>query len=334
MAAACVMVSPLSLAADQSASEAEAKALLERGTELRRAGRDEEALDVFNRADSLHPSPRAHAQVALAEQALGRWVAAEKDLSRALEADNDPWIKRNRTILFKALEGIRQHVGKLAILGSPVGAVVQVNGELAGTLPLPAPVSVAAGDVVIRVEAPRRAPISRRVTISGGELARETIDLPPAESASADPGPMTIVPAPPAVPASVDLGTSPANAASEPVTSRPSFRTAAWITAGLGAAALAIGIVADVRYVHNVGSFNAPDSGCANTAPNRGTGAGCSATYNAFTEEKPGAITAFATAGVLGVTSAILFWTGHGETTRHTLACSALGRGGSCGFVF
>jgi hypothetical protein len=325
----------LSLAGDQGVlTDAEATALLERGTELRRAGRDEEALVLFKRVDQSRPSPRAHAQVALAEQALGRWVAAEKDLSRALDADGDLWINKNRTILVKALEAIRQHVGSLVILGSPPGALVRVNGEPAGTLPLAAPISVAAGDVVVRVEAPRRPPLSRRVSILGGELTRETIDLPPPESTPVAAAPVTIVHAGPAVPPSVDLSASTTNATSEPAPRRAGLRTAAWITGGLGVVALAVGIVADVRYVDNVNSFNAPDSGCANTAPNRGTGASCEATYNAFTEEKPVAIAAFATAGVLGVASAILFWAGHGETTTRALACGALGRGGGCGFVF
>ena len=107
-------------------------------------------------------------------------------------------------------------------------------------------------------------------------------------------------------------------------------RQAPPVRAGPGRA----GVVADVRYVDNVNTFNGSTSGCADTAPNRGTGASCQAIYNAFTTERPVAIAAFATAGVLGVASAILFSTGYGGTASHALACGALGRGGSCGFVF
>lgn len=41
-------------------------------------------------------SPRALAQIALAEQALGRWVEAERDLRNVLHMSEDPSIARNR----------------------------------------------------------------------------------------------------------------------------------------------------------------------------------------------------------------------------------------------
>src|SRR5689334_14201627 len=58
--------------------------LLKRGVELRKAGKDDEALEAFRAAYTSRPSPRAQAQIGLAEQALGRWGDAERDLSEAL----------------------------------------------------------------------------------------------------------------------------------------------------------------------------------------------------------------------------------------------------------
>src|SRR5262245_18190771 len=47
---------------------------MRRGTEFRRQGEDEKALRVFTKIYQETQSPRALAQMGLAEQALGRWV--------------------------------------------------------------------------------------------------------------------------------------------------------------------------------------------------------------------------------------------------------------------
>jgi hypothetical protein len=151
---------------------------MQQGIELRRAGRDEEALDLFRRAESLQASPRGLAQVGLAEQALGRWVAADKDLVSALQVGNDAWVIKNRAVLESARMRVGNHLGRVAILGSPSGATVLINGQKAGTLPLADPVVVAAGEVFVTVEAPGYVSINRKITVAPRELTRETIDLP------------------------------------------------------------------------------------------------------------------------------------------------------------
>jgi hypothetical protein len=169
------------------ADEAAVAALLERGNELRRAGRDAEALELFERAQAQRPSPQARAQVALAEQAMGRWVAAERDLTQALASADNPWITKNRDELNGALAHIRAHVGQLMILGSPVGATVLLNGARVGTLPLAEPLTVDVGEAVAGVVADGYTPLSRKVTIEPGRLAREVIDLPPLAPETAAP---------------------------------------------------------------------------------------------------------------------------------------------------
>ena len=72
-----------------AADESDAAALIERGLILRQAQRDAEALALFEKAQALAPSPRGQAQVALAQQALGRWVLAERNLRAALAVQGD-----------------------------------------------------------------------------------------------------------------------------------------------------------------------------------------------------------------------------------------------------
>src|SRR5580704_12825575 len=68
------------------------EALIAEGIALREQGRDREALELFVRAAALAASPRATAQIGLAQQALGHWVEAEAGLRTALEQGTDPWI--------------------------------------------------------------------------------------------------------------------------------------------------------------------------------------------------------------------------------------------------
>src|SRR5262245_2039922 len=77
------------------------------GIALRRQGKNAEALREFQRAYAADPSPRALAQIALAQQALGNWLAAESGLVSALSAAHDNWIVHNRAALAGALEIVR-----------------------------------------------------------------------------------------------------------------------------------------------------------------------------------------------------------------------------------
>ena len=72
---------------------------VQRGIDLRRSGRDAEALDAFERAYAIGPTPRISAQIGFAHQALGDWVVAEQGIEEALRAADDPWIVRYRDVL-------------------------------------------------------------------------------------------------------------------------------------------------------------------------------------------------------------------------------------------
>src|SRR5438552_4906258 len=92
----------------------EADDAMHHGVQLRRERRDEEALAEFRRANTLAPTPRARAQMGLAEQALARWAEADADLRAALASKDDDWIARNRAELESALAIIDGHLEKKA----------------------------------------------------------------------------------------------------------------------------------------------------------------------------------------------------------------------------
>jgi hypothetical protein len=83
---------------------------------------------------------------------------------------------------------------------------VLLNGARVGTLPLASPLTVDVGEAVAGVTADGYTPLSRKVTIEPGRLAREVIDLPPLspQTAAAATGEAGAV-SPPAAPALVDV---------------------------------------------------------------------------------------------------------------------------------
>src|SRR5262245_3668291 len=69
------------------AQVADAEKLMSSGIALRRDHKNAEALDLYRQAWALAPSPRVQAHMGLAEQALGQWLEAERDIRAALGAE-------------------------------------------------------------------------------------------------------------------------------------------------------------------------------------------------------------------------------------------------------
>ena len=160
------------------ADEGEDEALIHQGLEMRRARRDVEAVALFQRAYEIRATPRARAQIALAEQSLGRWIAAEADLRAALES-SDAWVLRNREALQSALDFVSSHLGWLTVSSNVQGARIAVNGADIGAVPMKAPVRVVAGSAPLHVEADGYVPTDRVVHVEPGEQAIEVVELVP-----------------------------------------------------------------------------------------------------------------------------------------------------------
>lgn len=123
----------LSIAA---APNADADKLIKQGVELRKKRKDAEALELFKKAHALEATPRALAQIALAEQALASWVDAELNLKNALADADDPWIKSNLVPLKKALGEIDEHLATVTIRGVPEGAEIKIGAQAPVVAPI------------------------------------------------------------------------------------------------------------------------------------------------------------------------------------------------------
>jgi len=165
----------------------DADALIQHGIELRKKGQDDAALAEFRRAYGLAKTPRAAAQLGFAEQATGDWAAAEGHVQEALAAANDPWIVKNRATIEGSLRTIEQHTARIDVLGGVNGAEVEVNGRLAGKLPLGESIRVNAGAVNVVVRAGGYRTAVRTVSVASGERAQVHFVLEATNAPSDDP---------------------------------------------------------------------------------------------------------------------------------------------------
>lgn len=286
-----------------------------RGADLREAGHDSEALGVFREILEQRPSGRARAQVALAEQALGQWLAADGHLRAALADREDPWVRRYRSVLEGALAVIGRHVGAIAFSGEPAGARVTVDGAPAGMLPLSEPVRVLAGEVTVEVTAPGRYPLTRRVSVRAGETVREAVMLRVLSTQT--------------VPGGEREREGERVVVREVMVATRAQRVLAWVTAGTAAVFLGTSAVAWVLREDAVQRWN-DDTRCLGHGRSREQN--CGDDRDAAESATVVAVSAAVGAGVLGVVSAVLFATMHGraEPARAMVQCSPGVGGASC----
>jgi hypothetical protein len=304
--------------ADVTTAARESVDLIERGLDLRERGKDAEALPLFEQAFALDPSPRACAQLALAKQALGRWVDAEAGLVRVLEgsvdAPADPWVTQHRAILEKALATVRGQLGWLEVETNVAGAAVSIDGARMGSTPLAEAMRVPAGVVSLEVRAPGYAPSVRLVRVAAGEHARESLELVAAHAAEGSSAS--------ASPLHEDDAASSRVHRDEPAPPRRSH-TAAWLALGGGATLIAGGIVASIVREREVAIWNDSDACLQGTATRQATCGGHQATANTATFLS---VIGYAGGGALAATSLILFLgpgSAQAASTRHGSAVTA-----------
>jgi hypothetical protein len=164
---------PIARADDLSQSED----YVQRGIELRRQGKNREALSAFEQAYRLESATRTGAQIALAHQALGDWVEAEVGLQRALTFGDDPWIARYRDDLERALAIVRAHLGWLIVEANVAQGELVVDETSHRELPSSEPVRVVAGSVPIEVRAPGFISVRRAVDVAPGAQVNVAVAL-------------------------------------------------------------------------------------------------------------------------------------------------------------
>jgi len=210
-------------------SEMRAEALSKQGIELRRAGKDSDAIPRFKQAYELAASPKNAGQYGLCLLALSRWTDADFFLTEAIVAKDDPWIKKNRSVLKDASETAKSHIGRVEILGSPDGAKVIVSGRSVGAFPLNSDIPVNEGSVDIEVSADGYAENTRTLSVAGASHQSVVIRLAPSLSKPSL-----------AVASMASEGVSQSAIANKPE-DPPSVLRSPWLWAGVGVIVAAIG---------------------------------------------------------------------------------------------
>jgi hypothetical protein len=289
------------------------EALYTRGAALRARHQDAEALDVYRHINEVSPQPRAVAQIALAEGALGRWAEAEAHLAEALSTASDPWIARTRPMLEGGLATIRSHLGDLEVVCSAPGAEVWIQGRRVAALPASRPARVVAGPVVFEVRAPHFAVTSRSTTVVAGGLARESVEI----------GQSTSTPPPPA-PEGARPAASPG--ATPDVERGSTQRRLGWIGVASGGALLVGGVVMYALGAGEASTYNADPSCPGVGAPSQSPG--CAGHLDTADTMEALAITGFVAGGVIAAASAVLLGTApSAERARSSGAALACGGG-------
>jgi hypothetical protein len=276
------------------ADDAQVTDLLDRGVALRREHRNEEALALFEQAARLSPNPATLAQMALAEQALGRWADSARDFDAALAAGDDPWIAKNLDVLTGAQAVVAHHVGWIAVQAGAPDAELLLDGH---PLPQGVEVRVAAGSAVLEARAPGRVPDIRRVEIEPTQHLRVSLSLPPLSP---------VVPAPVTSPPAVTYVPGPD---APPPPSSSSLPVIPIVLGAVGLAALATGTYFGIRTFSDKATR---DSACPQEVckPNDLTG------QNADADARTSAdisTTAFVAGGVLVAGAAVWWFLGRGD---------------------
>lgn len=273
----------------------------------RRAGRALPAIDRLRALQERCPSPRALAQLALAEQGASRWRDAWQRL-RVVLATDDAWVSQRRSALESARREIAEHLPRLSPQCNVPGAVLVVDGATAGSLPLAEPYVLPTGTGVLEVRATGYATQQRAVSVEEESVFREMFTLVPEAVATPT---LTVVPR---HAVGTDVG---------------ALRTLGITSLALGGVMLGVGAVGVALQRGYVASFT--DQNCYLSNGNPVGGAGCASDHDAGRTMEALSIAGFVGGGVLAATGITLLLLDRGRTRRaSSVACGVGGQGVRC----
>lgn len=135
-------------------------------TDLRYA----DALDLYQQAAAIAPSPALLYNQGRALEALGRFPEALHFLER-FNKEAPPDLKARVPRLEELITGIRNKVGVLTITCNVKGARIIVNGQISGTAPLEHALELNAGTVKVEIDASGYRPYRSSIAVPGGGSA-------------------------------------------------------------------------------------------------------------------------------------------------------------------
>ncbi len=174
--------------AKEAAAKEQARVLLKQGAQYYEQGAFADALDRFERAYAVFPSPKLFFNIGQANRELGRAAAAVTAFNRFLAQapEVSPALAAEAK---RSLEELGPTVGKLLIACSVAGATILVDGRIVGRSPLPDFVFVSPGRHQVTAVHPKAAPDPRMVDVAAGTVEAVALQPPSRRPASAAPPP-------------------------------------------------------------------------------------------------------------------------------------------------
>jgi len=224
-------------------AKAQATLLLREGTALFDRGEHGAALEKFEEAYAVYPSPKIWFDVGVADRVLARNAEAMEAFGRFLdEAPDAPTASRHEAQ--QAIAELTPLLGRLNIECALAGTYVSVDGRPAGVTPLARAVWAAPGRHQIAGRHDGMVPDIQEVTVAAGAAHTLTLVLRPL---APPPAPVTAAPSlalpPPAPSAITSPGWSAAPATDRPITRQWWF----WTAVGAVVAAGVVGVVLATR---------------------------------------------------------------------------------------
>jgi hypothetical protein len=163
-------------------SRNQARFLFERGVGYYRSGRYEKALESFQEAYNVRPSPAVRVNIANCYDQMDRPLEAIFHYERFL-AESDIGGDQRREVE-SAVKRLRSKIGDVAIQVVPEGASVQIDGSQRRQAPLIEPVPMVAGKHVIEVTYPDYQSERREIEVQGGKPMEVSVILRPQVAAA------------------------------------------------------------------------------------------------------------------------------------------------------
>jgi hypothetical protein len=219
---------------------------LVQGIEQRRKGDEVKALELIQKAYKLNPIPRHAGQLALVEQALHRWIDADKHLREALSSGTSPWVKKNRDVLEKAALVIDQHLGQIDIKTDVPQSELWVTGTRVGVIG-DKPLRIYAGKVQLEIRAKGYVTKLVMVQIPPGKNTEIQVTLDKQEEHSVVPVPSSSSTAPPT--------TSTTTPTPPPSSSWTGRKTVGVISLGVGAVGFGVATIFGIQSLNKLSEY-------------------------------------------------------------------------------
>jgi len=338
VAALLVALAAMPAAGQSDATKKRAQELQTEGRRLAEKGDNRAALEKFDEAYRLVPSPKILFNRGQAHLALGDDIEALNDLEGFLDqAPYAPKVSRDEAA--QAVEALRPKLSYVEIQVDGAGATIALDGREIGTAPLPHPVVVAPGTHQLRVTKAGMNDETRSVSPIAGQKVRVEISLTAVTVAAPPPAvtPPAAASAPDKPPTPAPIGSHEQGDQSERASNRPWQITAAWVAGGAGVLFLGGAITAQLLSASKTNQFNAVDNAqngtqmCNQTLPQDGGGP-CQGLADAAHLRHTIAIAGFVATGVAAAGALVFYLTAAGTTGDHAMAalCLPSEGGASC----